>query len=171
MNWVDRSRTSADERDVVWVPRCRDYDWGVAGSFFHWPFVSSWTVTLIILGLGFLRARLLRLCCTAAFPPIFLKLRKGPLWSCASFKLFWGMLGRGGDGGVLVLQDVGTTKSLHWRCEIWFDWTTLQLLKGLLWRCAELLQSYALCCVDQCGTVKLRLPRSVPRNCFGVCSG
>ena len=34
-------------------------------------------------GLGFLRARLLRLCCTAAFPPIFLQLRKGPLWSCA----------------------------------------------------------------------------------------
>jgi len=47
---------------------------------FHWPFVSSWTVTLIILGLEFLRARLLRLCCTAAFPPIFVQLRKGPLW-------------------------------------------------------------------------------------------
>ena len=31
------------------------------------------------LGLEFLRARLLRLCCTAAFPPIFLQLRKGPL--------------------------------------------------------------------------------------------
>ena len=31
-------------------------------SFFHWPLVSSWTVTLIILGLGFLRARLLWLC-------------------------------------------------------------------------------------------------------------
>ena len=26
-----------------------------------------------------------------------------------------------GDGGVLVLQDVGTMKSLHWRCEMWFD--------------------------------------------------
>jgi len=26
-----------------------------------------------------------------------------------------------GDGGVLVLQDVGTTKSLHWRCEMWLD--------------------------------------------------
>jgi len=26
-----------------------------------------------------------------------------------------------GDGGVLVLQDVGTTKSLHGRCEMWFD--------------------------------------------------
>ena len=52
-------------------------------SFFHWLLFSSWTVTLIILGLGFLRARLLRLWCTAAFPPIFLQLRKGPLWSCA----------------------------------------------------------------------------------------
>jgi len=90
-------------------------------SFFHWPLVSSWTVTVIILGLGFLRARLLRLCCTAAFPPIFLQLRKGPSWSCAELlqsyalcscdqcrtvklrlpavlELFWGMLGRG-DGG------------------------------------------------------------------------
>jgi len=26
-----------------------------------------------------------------------------------------------GDGGVLVLQDVGTMKSLHWRYEMWFD--------------------------------------------------
>jgi len=25
-----------------------------------------------------------------------------------------------GDGGVFVLQDVGTMKSLHWRCEMWF---------------------------------------------------
>jgi len=81
----------------------------------------SWTFTFIILGLGFLRARLLRLCCTAAFPPIFLQLCKGPLWSCAELlqsyalcssvqcrtmklhlpavrKLFWGMLGRGGGG-------------------------------------------------------------------------
>ena len=32
------------------------------------------------------------------------------------------MLGReDGDGGVLVLQDVGTMKSLHWRCEMWVD--------------------------------------------------
>ena len=26
-----------------------------------------------------------------------------------------------GGGGVLVLQDVGTMKSLHWRCEMWVD--------------------------------------------------
>jgi len=81
----------------------------------------SWTVTLIILGLGFLRARLLRLCCTAAFPPIFQQLCKGQLWSCVELlpryalcsfdqcrtvklrliavrELFWVMLGRG-DGG------------------------------------------------------------------------
>jgi len=31
MNWVDRPRTSAGERDVVWAPRCRDCVWGVAG--------------------------------------------------------------------------------------------------------------------------------------------
>jgi len=35
---------------------------------FHWPFVSSWTVTLIFLGLGFPRARVLQLYCSAAFP-------------------------------------------------------------------------------------------------------
>ena len=93
--------------------------------------------------LGFLRARLLRLYCTAVFPPIFL--HKGPLCSCAELlqscalcssvqcrtvklrlpavrELFWGMLGRGkGGGGVLVFQEVGTMKSLHWSCEMWFD--------------------------------------------------
>ena len=26
-----------------------------------------------------------------------------------------------GAGGVLVFQKVGTMKSLHWRCEMWFD--------------------------------------------------
>jgi len=26
-----------------------------------------------------------------------------------------------GGGGVLVLQEVSTMKSLHWRCEMWFD--------------------------------------------------
>ena len=26
-----------------------------------------------------------------------------------------------GGGGVLVLQDVGIMKSLHWRCEMWVD--------------------------------------------------
>jgi len=48
------------------------------GRFFHWPLVSSWTVNLIIFGLGFLGARLLQLCWTAVCPPIFLQLRKGP---------------------------------------------------------------------------------------------
>jgi len=123
MNWVDRPRTSADEQNVVWALHYCDCVWAVAGfgCFFCWPLVSSWTFTLIILGLGFLRDRLLRLCCTAVFPPIFLQLRKGPLWSCAELlqsyvlcssdqcrtvklrlpavhELFWGMLGRG-DGG------------------------------------------------------------------------
>jgi len=33
MNWVDRPRTSKDERDVIWAPRCRDCHcvWAVAG--------------------------------------------------------------------------------------------------------------------------------------------
>jgi len=76
---------------VVWAPCCRDLRdgllAGVGCSSLNLRF--SWTVTLTILGLRFLRARVLRLCCTA--------------------------------GGVLVLQDVGTTKSLHWRCEMWFN--------------------------------------------------
>jgi len=107
--------------DVVLAPRCRDClmvccrVW----SFFHWPFVSSWTVTLIILRLGLCSPTAALF--TAAFPPIFLQLRKGPLWSCAELlqnyalfsfdqctvvklrlpavrELFWGMGGRG-DGG------------------------------------------------------------------------
>jgi len=131
MNWVDPPRTSADERIlserravvIVW--------WAVQGLVVcHWPFVITWTVTLIVLGLRFLRARLLRLCCTAAFPPIFLQLRKGPLWSfaellqsytlCSSHQcrtvklrlpavhlLFWGMLGRG-DGGWICIEVSGS---------------------------------------------------------------
>ena len=31
MNWVDRPRTSADERDVVWAPRYRDCVLVIAG--------------------------------------------------------------------------------------------------------------------------------------------
>ena len=66
---------------VVWAPRCRDLRDGLLAGVgcSSLTFRFSWTVTLIILGLGFLRARLLRLCCTADFPPIFLQLRKGPL--------------------------------------------------------------------------------------------
>jgi hypothetical protein len=98
------------------------YKWLLQGLVvFHWPFVSPWTVTLVILWLGFLRACPLRLWYTVTFTPIFLQLRKGPLWSCAKLlqnyvlcssdqcwtvklrlpavcELFWGMLGRG-DGG------------------------------------------------------------------------
>jgi len=31
MNWVDQPSTSADERDVVCSPRCRDCVWAVQG--------------------------------------------------------------------------------------------------------------------------------------------
>jgi len=57
------------------------------GRFFHWPLISSWTVNLIIFGLGFLRARLLQLCCTAVFPGFgrffidFSFLREQSTWS------------------------------------------------------------------------------------------
>ena len=38
-----------------------------------------------------------------------------------------------GDGGVLVLQDVGTMKSLHWRCKMWFDCVKRKRSAKLLW--------------------------------------
>ena len=34
-----------------------------------------------------------------------------------------------GGGGVLVFQEVGTMKSLHWRCEMWFDCVEKRLAK------------------------------------------
>ena len=77
MNCVDLPRTSADERDVVCSPRCRDCVWAVQGLV-----VFNIDLSLLreqSIGLGFLCARLLQLFCTAVFPPIFLQLRKGPL--------------------------------------------------------------------------------------------
>jgi len=106
MNWVDRLRTSADERVLSGRRAVVIAWWALWGLFVpHWPFVSPWIITLVILGLEVLRAHLLGLCCTAVFHLIFLQLRK-----------------------------------------------------GLLWSCAELLQSYVLCSSDQCGTEKSRLP-------------
>ena len=76
---------------VVWASRCRDLHDGLFAGVGRSSLTIrfSWTVTLIILGLGFLRACVLRLCCSL--------------------------------GGVLILQDVGTMKSLHWRCEMSLD--------------------------------------------------
>ena len=106
MNWVDHPRTSADERDVVWAPRCRDCVWAVAGFrrfFIDLSFLreqSPWSFS----GLD-----------SCMLPPIFLQLRKGSLWNCV-----------------------------------------------------ELLQSDALCCIDQCGTGKPRPPKMHgPRTVLG----
>jgi len=38
-----------------------------------------------------------------------------------------------GDGGVLVLQDVGTMKSLRWRCKMWFDCVKQKRSANLSW--------------------------------------
>jgi len=126
MNLMDRLCTSVDEWVlsghgavmIAWWTVC----WGCCSSL---TLRFSWTVTLVILGFGVLRAHLLGLCCTPAFPPIFLQLHKRPLWNCAELlqryalcssdqcrtvklrlptvrKLFWGMLGRG-DGGWRVI--------------------------------------------------------------------
>ena len=66
--------------DVVWAPCCRDCVMVCCGVLvvFHWPLVARGS-HILHLGLGVLRARLLGLCCTDAFPLIFLQLRKGPL--------------------------------------------------------------------------------------------
>jgi len=37
-----------------------------------------------------------------------------------------------GVGGVLVFQDVGTIKSLHWRCKMWFDCVERKIRAKLL---------------------------------------
>ena len=41
-------------------------------------------------------------------------------------------------GGVLVLQDVGTMKSLHWRCEMWFDCVERKRSANLPWSATAL---------------------------------
>ena len=38
-----------------------------------------------------------------------------------------------GAGGVLVLQDVGIMKSLHWRCDMWVDCVERKRSAKLLW--------------------------------------
>ena len=65
--------------DVVWELHCRDCVIGCCGGLvvFHWPLVPRGS-HILYLGLGLLHARLLGLCCTTAFPLIFLQLRKGP---------------------------------------------------------------------------------------------
>jgi len=92
---------------VVWASHCRDLcDGLLAGvSCSSLTLRFSSTVTLIILGLGFLLARPLRLCCTA--------------------------------GGALVLQDVGTMKSLHWRCKRWFDCVKRKRSAKLPWSATD----------------------------------
>ena len=54
--------------DIVWAPCCRDCVMGCCGVLvvFHWPLVARGS-HILHLGLGLLRARLLGLCCTAAF--------------------------------------------------------------------------------------------------------
>jgi len=148
MNWVDQSSTSADEQDVVWMSHCHDCVWAVAGfGCFFINLLSRFLREQSPWSFSGLDSCVLAYCnsfCTTSFPPIFLQLRKGPLWSyakllqsyvlcssdqCRTVKLrlptvrcsgvCWeeGM----GGGGVLVFQEVGTMKSLHWRCEMWFN--------------------------------------------------
>jgi len=135
MNCVDQPRTSTDGRDVVWAPQCRDCLWAVAGFgrfFIDLSLLreqSPWSFS----GLdSCVRAHLLRLWCTTTFPPIFVQLRKGPLWSCAELlqayalcssdqcrtenlrlpavrELFWVMLGRGNEGW----RGIGVSKIVY----------------------------------------------------------
>ena len=77
-----------------------------------------------------------------------------------------------GDGGVLVVQDVGTMKSLHWRCEMWLDCVERKRSAKLPWSATapctfcdhaktgntprELVQQL----VSVCLSIKRRLPRT-----------
>jgi len=101
MNWVDRLRTSADERVLSGRRAVVMVWWAAAGfSCSSLTFHFSWTVTLVILGLGILHARLLGFCCTA---------RPRLLRSANCSGVYW----EEGMGGwvVLVSQEVGTIKS------------------------------------------------------------
>jgi len=127
--------------------------WWAAVQFCHSALILrlSQTPTSCVFGIGLLRARLLGLCCTADFPPIFLQLRKRPLWSCMELlqsfalwtdisigtvkprlpavrELFLGLLGRG-EGVWLSEGYWGLRKRVQWspgvggaKC-IWSCWT------------------------------------------------
>jgi len=124
MNWMDRPHTSIDE--WMWSGRRAVVIAWWAGAGFGRFFTehsflreqSPWSFS----GLARIPAcSPTEALCTAAFPPIFPQLRKGPLWSCTELlqsyalcssvqcrtvklrlpavrELFWCMLGRG-DGG------------------------------------------------------------------------
>ena len=83
MNWADRPRTSADERDVVWAPRCRDCVWAVA-VFGHF-FIDLSFLREHILRLGFLRARLLQLCAPLLSLQSFYNYARGHCEAARSF--------------------------------------------------------------------------------------
>jgi len=99
----------------------------------------------MILGIGFLRAHLLQLCAQLLSLQSFYNYARGhceaargffrAMYSvhltmvsqyncacprCANYSGVYWEEGIGG-GGVLLFQEVGTMKSLHWRCEMWFD--------------------------------------------------
>ena len=98
MNWVDRPRTSADERDVVCSPRCRDCVWAVQGLVFSLTsrfFVNSqldhfraW-IPACSLGAALLHRY---------FPSNLSTTTQGTIVKLRKLRTFWGMLGRG-DGG------------------------------------------------------------------------
>ena len=124
MNWVDQPRTSADERDVVCSPRCRDCVWAVQGLV-AFPLTSRFFVNSQLdhsrawIPACSLTSALLHRC----FPSNLSTTTQGAIVKAAQASNCSGVCweeGIGG-GGVLVLQDVGTMKSLHWRCEMWFD--------------------------------------------------
>ena len=137
MNWVDWPCTSADERDVVCSPRFRDCEWAVAGfgRFLHWPLVSSWTVTSW--SFSCLDSCVLAYCSSPA--PLlslqsFYNYARGHCEAAQASKCSGVCLEEGmGGGGVLVLQDVGTMKSLHWRCEMWLDCVNRKRSAKLPW--------------------------------------
>ena len=60
------------------------------------------------------------------------------------------------DGRVLVLQDVGTLKSLHWRCEMWVDCFERKRSAKLPWSATAPCTFAAVCmCVCICTSMRL----------------
>ena len=83
-------------------------------------------------------------------------LRDGLLWGLAV--PHWRFVSPGTVTLVILGLQVLRAHLLGFCCIATFPLIFLQLRKGTLWRCAELLQSHTLCSSDQCGTVQSRLP-------------
>jgi len=144
MNWIDRPRTRTDER-MLSGRRVVLIAWWAGAGFGRFFIDLSFLCEQSFSGLDFLRARLLWLCAPLISIQSFYNYARGHRevarsffrtmhsvhlisveqynWACLQSANCSGVCWEEGMGvwGVLVFQEVGTMKSLHWRCEMWFD--------------------------------------------------